>query len=61
MGFEVLGGEIRVLSLYIAFAPLPITRIILKLRVISSGTVLDLRTTTLQNCEAVPRRARIEG
>ena len=25
------------------------------------GTVLDLRTTTSQKCEAVPRRARIQG
>jgi len=25
------------------------------------GTVLDLRTITLQKCEAVPRRARISG
>ena len=32
---------------------------LLKLRVVPFGTVLDLRTTALQNCEAVPRRARI--
>ena len=25
------------------------------------GTVLNLRTTTSQKCEAVPRRARIKG
>ena len=25
------------------------------------GTVLDLRTANSQKCEAVPRRARIEG
>ena len=26
-----------------------------------SGTVLDVRTIVFQNCEAIPRRARIEG
>jgi len=30
-----------------------------KLRAVPIGTVLNLRTTTSQNCEAVPRRARI--
>ena len=28
---------------------------------LDSGTVLNLRITTSQNCEAVPRRARIQG
>ena len=32
---------------------------ILRLRVVPFGTVLGLRTTTLQNGESVPRRARI--
>ena len=27
----------------------------------STGAVLNLRTTTLQKCEAFPRRARIQG
>ena len=31
------------------------------MRVVPFGTVMDLRTTTSQNCEAVPRSARIEG
>ena len=30
-------------------------------RVAQFGTVLDLRTTPSQKCEAVPRRARIAG
>jgi len=30
-------------------------------RVVPFGTVLDLRTTTLQKCVAVSRRARIAG
>ena len=34
---------------------------ILKLGVVPFRTVLDSRTITLQNCEAVPRRARIRG
>ena len=38
-----------------------INRIILKLRVVPFGTVLDSRTTTAHNCEAVRRRARIQG
>jgi len=40
--------------------PRRITRRILKLRIAPFGTVLDLRTTSSKNCEAVPRRARIE-
>ena len=36
-------------------------RFMFKLRVVSFGTDLDLRTTTSQNCEAVPRRAHIQG
>ena len=36
-----------------------ITRIILELRAVPIGTVLNFRTTTLQKCAAVPRRARI--
>ena len=36
-------------------------RCMFKLGVVSFGTDLDLRTTTSQNCEAVPRRARIQG
>ena len=40
---------------------LSITRRILKLRVVPFGTVLDLRTTTSQNCVAIPRRDRLEG
>jgi hypothetical protein len=31
------------------------------LRIVPFGTVLDFRTTTSQNCEAVSRRARIQG
>ena len=34
---------------------------ILKLRVVSFGTVLELRTTPSQKCEAVARRARCQG
>ena len=30
-----------------------------KLRAVPFGTVLNLRTTTSQKCEEVPRRARI--
>ena len=45
--------------LYIACAPRRLTRRILELRVVPSGKVLDLRTTSSQNCEAVPRRARV--
>ena len=33
----------------------------IQVRVVLFGTVLDLRTTTSQECEAVPRRARIQG
>jgi len=43
----------------LACAPRRITRRILKLRAVPSATVLHLRTTTSQRCEAVPRRARI--
>jgi len=42
-------------------APRRITRRVrrvLKLRAVPIGTVLNLRTTTSQKCEAVPRRAR---
>ena len=31
------------------------------MRAVPSGTVLNLRTTALQKCGAVPRRARISG
>ena len=37
----------------------PNTRRVLQLRAVPIGTVLNLRTTTSQKCEAVPRRARI--
>ena len=46
---------------YIVCAPRRITRSILELEVVPFGRVLDLRTTISQNCEAVPRRARIQG
>ena len=36
-----------------------ITQRILRLRIVPFDTVLDLRRTTSQNWEAVPRRARI--
>ena len=45
--------------LYIACSPRRITRIILELGAVPNGTVLNLRTTTSQKCEAVPRRARM--
>ena len=35
--------------------------ITLKLRFLQSSTFYDLRTTTWQKCEAIPRRARIQG
>ena len=50
------GGSAR---LYIARAPRRITQRILKLRVVPFSKVLDFRTTSSQNCEAVPRRACI--
>ena len=44
---------------YIACTPRQINRRSIKLRVVPFGSVLDSRTTTSQNCEAVPRRAHI--
>ena len=42
-------------------APRRITRRILEVRVVPFCILLDYRTTTTQNCEAVPRRVRISG
>ena len=52
-------GLFVVRSLDSGLAPRRIPGRILELRVVPFGTVLDFRTTTSQNCEAIPRRARI--
>ena len=55
---DEVGTAARALGLDVE-VPRRITRIIIKLRAVPRGKVLNLRTTTSQKCEAVPRRARI--
>jgi len=45
--------------LYIACAPRRLTRLILELRAVPSGTLLNLRTSAEQKRGAVPRRALV--
>ena len=54
MGFE--GGAVRAALRDCANDEV---RILLKVRAVPIGTVLNLRATTSQKCEAVPRRARM--
>ena len=46
---------------FIACAPRRLTRRILGLRAVPSGTLINLRTSAYQRCGVVPRRARVEA
>ena len=58
---DVLEGVLRLMNNQVPTPCYPLLLKTLKVGAVWNGTVLNLRTTTLQKCAAVLRRARIQG